>query len=110
MHIECVQLTDQHVLQTMYVAEWTSEGGWKGEMRPYGPLHLEPAAQVSSVGHTLVLSCALTMCQVPPDSLASELGNWHNSVRGLFMAVLLQMLHPHLQVRKVRSHAASSSC
>ena len=34
-------------LQTMYVAEWTEEGGWKGEMRPYGPLHLEPSAQAS---------------------------------------------------------------
>ena len=33
-------------LQTMYVAEWTEAGGWQGEMRPYGPLPLEPSAQV----------------------------------------------------------------
>lgn len=30
----------------MYVAEWTEAGGWQGEMRPYGPLPLEPSAQV----------------------------------------------------------------
>ena len=29
----------------MYVAEWTQEGGWQGQMLPYGPLHLDPAAQ-----------------------------------------------------------------
>lgn len=36
-------------LQTMYVAEWTQEQGWNGEMRPYGPLHLEPSAQVNII-------------------------------------------------------------
>lgn len=32
-------------LQSMFVAEWSAERGWEGQMLPYGPLHLEPAAQ-----------------------------------------------------------------
>lgn len=43
----------EHVAPTMYVAEWTEEGGWKGEMRPYGPLHLEPSAQVFNYGQSV---------------------------------------------------------
>lgn len=30
----------------MYVAEWSPEQGWKGELRAYGPLQLDPSAQV----------------------------------------------------------------
>lgn len=33
------------LLQSMFVAEWTPEQHWKGQMMPYGPLHLDPAAQ-----------------------------------------------------------------
>ena len=29
----------------MFVAEWTPEQGWEGQMLPYGPLNLDPAAQ-----------------------------------------------------------------
>ncbi|KAL0042636.1 hypothetical protein WJX79_005951 [Trebouxia sp. C0005] len=36
----------EHVAPTMYVAEWSPEQGWKGELRAYGPLQLDPSAQV----------------------------------------------------------------
>ena len=62
----------------MYVAEWTEEGGWKGEMRPYGPLALEPSAQVSCPTFTAlacdVQPCAHThiFCFVSTDVFASS--------------------------------------
>eukprot|EP00798_Chlamydomonas_sp_ICE-L_P012521 gene12521-15737_t len=38
-------------LSTMYVAEWTEEGGWdKGSLKPYGPLEMMPSAQVLNYG------------------------------------------------------------
>lgn len=33
-------------VQSMYVAEYTDEQGWQGGMQPYGPLQLDPSAQV----------------------------------------------------------------
>lgn len=43
----------EHVAPTMYVAEWSPEQGWKGEMRPYGPLQLDPSAQVLNYGQSV---------------------------------------------------------
>lgn len=42
------------VAQTMYVAEWTEEGGWNsGALVPYGPLQLMPSAQVLNYGQSV---------------------------------------------------------
>ena len=52
-------------LQTMYVAEWSPEQGWKGEMRPYGPLQLDPSAQVGCMQEPCTLciwKCRLCHC------------------------------------------------
>ena len=44
------------LLQTMYVAEWAEESGWKqGSLVPYGPLQLMPSAQVRGGGRSRVL-------------------------------------------------------
>ena len=51
-------------VQTMYVAEWTPDAGWKGEMRPYGPLQLEPAAQACPT-HKLA-TFSIILHQAPP--------------------------------------------
>ena len=42
---KCNVLTIILFLQSMFVAEWTPEQGWQGQMKPYGPLNLDPAAQ-----------------------------------------------------------------
>ncbi|KAL3154924.1 hypothetical protein ABBQ38_011458 [Trebouxia sp. C0009 RCD-2024] len=43
----------EHVASSMFVAEWTPEQHWKGQMMPYGPLHLDPAAQVLNYGQSV---------------------------------------------------------
>lgn len=40
--------------ETMYVATYTPEGGWdKGSLKPYGPLPLDPSAQVLNYGQAI---------------------------------------------------------
>lgn len=34
-------------MQNMYVAEWSPQAGWLGNIKPYGPLQMMPSAQVS---------------------------------------------------------------
>ncbi len=56
---------DTVCLQTMYVAEWSPEQGWKGEMRAYGPLQLDPSAQVRCMHEPCTLCtshCHLSHC------------------------------------------------
>ena len=40
-------LTCSSCLQHMYRATYTPEEGWRGGLEPYGPLQLEPSAQVT---------------------------------------------------------------
>ena len=37
-------------LQVMYQAQYVPGVGWQGELRPYGPLQIEPSAQVLNYG------------------------------------------------------------
>mmetsp|Transcript_11820 Transcript_11820/g.29913 ORF Transcript_11820/g.29913 Transcript_11820/m.29913 type:complete len:419 (-) Transcript_11820:183-1439(-) len=41
------------VAPMMYVATWTAEGGWSGELKPYGMLDMFPAAQVLNYGQSI---------------------------------------------------------
>eukprot|EP00192_Tetraselmis_astigmatica_P012806 CAMPEP_0117660908 /NCGR_PEP_ID=MMETSP0804-20121206/7238_1 /TAXON_ID=1074897 /ORGANISM="Tetraselmis astigmatica, Strain CCMP880" /LENGTH=404 /DNA_ID=CAMNT_0005467707 /DNA_START=62 /DNA_END=1276 /DNA_ORIENTATION=+ len=38
---------------TMYVAEWTPEHGWKGSLKPFGPLDVYPSSQVFNYGQSI---------------------------------------------------------
>ncbi len=35
------------------MASWTEEEGWRGKLKPYGPLELLPSAQVLNYGQSI---------------------------------------------------------
>ncbi len=39
--------------QYQYAASWTEEEGWRGKLKPYGPLELLPSAQVLNYGQSI---------------------------------------------------------
>ena len=39
--------------QYQYMASWTEEEGWRGKLKPYGPLELLPSAQVLNYGQSI---------------------------------------------------------
>ena len=39
--------------QYQYMASWTEEDGWRGKLKPYGPLELLPSAQVLNYGQSI---------------------------------------------------------
>ena len=36
----------------MYQAHWTPAAGWQGALQPYGPMQIEPSAQVLNYGQS----------------------------------------------------------
>ena len=41
------------MLQVMYLAQFVPGIGWQGQLQPYGPLQLEPSAQVLNYGQSV---------------------------------------------------------
>lgn len=59
--------------QQQYVATWTAEEGWKGSLRPYGPLELLPSAQVLNYGQSIFEGMKVLTNPLPPSFVAPNL-------------------------------------
>ena len=78
------QLTCFSRRQHMYRATYTPEEGWRGGLEPYGPLQLEPSAQVTVCQRTLACnlwsSCGGAECVMEGCAAHAQALNYGQSV------------------------------